>query len=494
MANQIQATVYQIDGNPLVVPLVISFLTSDILIRENSISTILEVTSSITIYPNSSNLLQEQTFFVAESISTLLAAANTNGTTLIQATILEINGDPQVPSGVQYCFPANAGSIWSSVNATTGVNSFLTFKNKNYSASETETTLVAAANAGGGGGGGGLLTADNGLTANSSTNVQLGGTLIADTSINVSSNIFEVINGTRIGINSNTINLYSGNTNGITNNNSRVILGDFNDVNNLTTFYVDDSNRHIYSKLEGISKGLSLDVVGANDLYWLGKLDLGGEFQGLYFDYANNTLQLGLLASPERPHLQINNSTLDLALTAGAGGININYSLGLTNIGDTNSYGNATNIQIFDQSAIIQSIFAGAANGLYLNLSNGSYYFGDYASIITASYLHIDASGGTSTLFSNIITLSGGGGSGFFMDLATSRTIIGDYADIGNNSFLKVDDSEGKISLNTANGLVNIANIQSYANNAAALAAGLVVGDLYRGSGLGFDDFLLIVH
>jgi len=493
MANQIQATVYQIDGNPLIAPLTVSFLTSDILIRENTISTILEVASSITIYPNSSNLLQEQTFFVSESISTLLTAANTNGTTLIQATILEINGDPQVPSGVQYCFPANAGSIWASVNAITGVNSFLTFKNKNYSASETETTLVAAANAGGGGGGGGLLTADNGLTA-IGTNVQLGGTLLADTSINAASNSFDVSNGQIIGINAGTINLYAPNTNGITIRNNEIILGDFNDIINLTTFFIDDQNKHIYSKLEGISKGLSLDVVGANDLYWLGKLDLGGEFQGLYFDYANNTLQLGLLASPERPHLQINNSTLDLALTSGAAGININYSLGLTNIGDVNSYGNATNIQIFDQSAVIQTIFASAANGLYLNLSNGSYYFGDYMGIITSAYLHIDATSGTSTLISNIITLSGGGGSGFFMDLALAQTIIGDYANVGNNSFLKVDDSEGKISLNTANGLVNITNMPSYADNAAALAAGLVVGDLYIANGLGFDDFLHIVH
>lgn len=471
MANQIQATVYQIDGNPLVVPLVISFLTSDILIRENSISTILEVTSSITIYPNSSNLLQEQTFFVSESISTLLAAANTNGTTLIQATILEINGDPQVPSGVQYCFPANAGSIWSSVNAITGVNSFLTFKNKNYSASETETTLVAAANAGGGGGGGGLLTADNGLTA-LGTNVQLGGTLLADTNIDAANNQLNIGNGQLFSFVSSVTNILSNNGRGIRTDQNNTIIGDIADTNNLTTFYIDDQNKHIYSKLEGINKGLSLDVVGANDLYWLGKLGLGGDFQGVYLDYANN----------------------NLSLTSEAGGINIFPSLGLTNIGDVNSYGQATNIQIFDQTAIIQTIFAGSANGFYLNFANGNHYFGDYIGNISQTYLQIDAGSSASLLFSTQITLSGSGGCGFFMDALTARTIIGDYANGGNNSFLKVDDSEGKISLNTANGLVNLANIQSYADNAAALAAGLVVGDLYRGSGLGFDDFLLIVH
>ena len=146
MANQIQATVYQIDGNPLPSPIVISFLTSDILMRRNAISTIPEVSSSITYYPNTSNQLQEQTFFVSEDLRVLRDAANTNGTTQVPTIILEIDGDPLV-SAINFLFPANGVSIWPSVNAATGVNSFIEFKNKRYSAAETEAELTAQANA-----------------------------------------------------------------------------------------------------------------------------------------------------------------------------------------------------------------------------------------------------------------------------------------------------------------------------------------------------------
>ena len=145
MANQIQATVYQIDGNPLPSPIVISFLTSDILMRRNAISTIPEVSSSITYYPNTSNQLQEQTFFVSEDLRVLRDAANTNGTTQVPTIILEIDGDPLV-SAIGFLFPANGVSIWPSVNAATGVNSFIEFKNKRYSAAETEAELTAQAN------------------------------------------------------------------------------------------------------------------------------------------------------------------------------------------------------------------------------------------------------------------------------------------------------------------------------------------------------------
>src|SRR4051794_8969366 len=46
----------------------------------------------------------------------------------------------------------------------------------------------------GGGGGGGITTANNGLSANTSTNVQLGGTLLANTAINGNGNAL-IING-----------------------------------------------------------------------------------------------------------------------------------------------------------------------------------------------------------------------------------------------------------------------------------------------------------
>lgn len=147
MANQIQATVYQIDGNPLNSPKQISFLTSDILMRVNSLSTIAEVQSSITYYPNTSNQLQDQTFFVSESLGDLLAAANVGSVTQIQAQVLDINGDPQIPGGVTFTFPADAISMWETIDGLMQVNSTIHFKNKTYGVSDSLSSLVAQSNA-----------------------------------------------------------------------------------------------------------------------------------------------------------------------------------------------------------------------------------------------------------------------------------------------------------------------------------------------------------
>lgn len=50
MANQLQATVYQIDGSPLDTPVSISFLTSDIMIKEATLP-IAAVNAAIFYYP-----------------------------------------------------------------------------------------------------------------------------------------------------------------------------------------------------------------------------------------------------------------------------------------------------------------------------------------------------------------------------------------------------------------------------------------------------------
>jgi hypothetical protein len=146
MANQIQATVYQIDGSPLSEPKQISFLTSDILMRPNSILTTPEVLSSITYYPNTSNQLQEQTFYVSESLGDLVTASNTGGTTQLVATVFEINGDP-IPGGLYFSFPADAVAISAIINAEP-IQASIQFKNKRYSVSDSLSSLVSAANVG----------------------------------------------------------------------------------------------------------------------------------------------------------------------------------------------------------------------------------------------------------------------------------------------------------------------------------------------------------
>jgi hypothetical protein len=146
VANQIQATVYQIDGSPLSSSIILNFQTSNIVIREDSLSTIAQVQSCIYYYNVVNNQQSVQKYFVSEDISTLVSSANDGYVTQIQASVLEINGDPQVPSGIQYSFPANEILVGESVNLITGVNSYIQFKGVKYFVSETESTIFTNSN------------------------------------------------------------------------------------------------------------------------------------------------------------------------------------------------------------------------------------------------------------------------------------------------------------------------------------------------------------
>ena len=146
MASQIQATAYQINGSPLASPIQISFLTSDIMIKEATVGNIPEVNSAIFYYPNTNNKLQDQVFFVSQTLTQLLVSSNTGTASQIQATVLEINEDPQIPGGVQYSFPVNNIAIWEATPVVNGINSFIQYKNKTYSVAETISSLVAASN------------------------------------------------------------------------------------------------------------------------------------------------------------------------------------------------------------------------------------------------------------------------------------------------------------------------------------------------------------
>jgi len=146
MANQLQATVYQIDGSPLDAPASISFLTSDIMIKEATIPNFASVNAAIFYYPNTNNKLQDQVFYVSETLASLITAANTGSVTQVQATVIAINQDPQVPAGVQYTFPANNIAIRENIDVAAGINADIQYKNKVYSVAETESALVIEAN------------------------------------------------------------------------------------------------------------------------------------------------------------------------------------------------------------------------------------------------------------------------------------------------------------------------------------------------------------
>lgn len=260
MANQIQATVYQIDGSPLNNSIQIAFLTSNVYMREFQTDLIPEVNSAIVYYPNTNNQLQEQTFLVSETISALVSSANTGGTTQISTTVLEINQEPQIPSGLTFSFPVQGISIWPVADPIVGgVNSYLEFKNKKYYLLEDEAALVTAANAGGGGGS--TSTGINGL--NGTTSIGLGGQLDGNTvilgldfSFNMEG-LSELVFGS---VDANNYYQLVLNTNGS-------VLNTYNILDDLfTSMYV--TNKNIYTKYGTNFAGIALDF--DSEFYTLG--------------------------------------------------------------------------------------------------------------------------------------------------------------------------------------------------------------------------------
>lgn len=145
MANLIQATVYQIDGNPKDSSSVVDFQSSNIMIKEATIPNIAQVQSAIFYYGVVNNQQSAQVYYVSESVQTLVSRANVGGVTQTQATVVAVNLDPLVPGGRQFSFPSNEILI-SEALVGSGGNATITFKGVRYSTYETQAQLFAASN------------------------------------------------------------------------------------------------------------------------------------------------------------------------------------------------------------------------------------------------------------------------------------------------------------------------------------------------------------
>ena len=144
MANQIEVTVYEINGMPQTDAFVMSFLTSDIMVQEYDDPINASINSSLTYYPVTNDKQKTQVFLVGETVNDILAAANDGGTTQVQATVYSENESPyKEPKKTN--FPANGISVWPVANSLP-VQSFIEYKNNKYQVSESETTLLADSN------------------------------------------------------------------------------------------------------------------------------------------------------------------------------------------------------------------------------------------------------------------------------------------------------------------------------------------------------------
>lgn len=125
--------------------------------------------------------------------------------------------------------------------------------------------------------------------------------------------------------------------------------------------------------------------------------------------------------------------------------------------------------------------------GLILNFASKIYQFGDYNNV----------NNGTSLIISDnsrrISTNYGGNGIGLDLDFDNVVYKLGDSNFQNNGTYLNVNDDVRRIYFISSSGFYNFGNIPVYANNAAAITAGLHVGDIYRSS-TGGGDTLHIVH
>lgn len=152
----------------------------------------------------------------------------------------------------------------------------------------------------------------------------------------------------------------------------------------------------------------------------------------------------------------------------GVAGLLFDYGLNVYKFGDYAGYNlNGTSLIIDDSSGTIITYFNAISQGLQMDFINAEFYFGNF-SIGQNYYIRCDSGAGVT---------------------------IGDFLTNLNGTYIQVNDTNQKINLKNTSGSYNLSNMPSYADNAAALAAGLIAGDLYRHDGLlESQDQLRIVH
>jgi hypothetical protein len=168
-------------------------------------------------------------------------------------------------------------------------------------------------------------------------------------------------------------------------------------------------------------------------------------------------------------------------------GININFANSVYEFG-AYDYGNGTKFVINDYSNVVyfySSYVSGGADGFYMEFATGRYLFGDVSHKFSGIFL--ECSNGDNSAFFNY----NGDNNGLTLQFADDLYNLGNY--ITEDAYINVNASGKKINFISKDGKYNFKNIPAYNDNAAALAAGLVVGDIYR-HGNGDTDQLNIVH
>lgn len=123
-------------------------------------------------------------------------------------------------------------------------------------------------------------------------------------------------------------------------------------------------------------------------------------------------------------------------------------------IGDYNTSGNLTILEVDDFNRVIKTTSRGNEIGFRFDFANEGYFFGDYG--VTGHGLSLDNANGISNLFFPTILLSTGNASGFGAN--GNQTSIGDIDGNGNSTILGVDDNSNSITV-SGSVIVNSGNL-----------------------------------
>jgi hypothetical protein len=154
--------------------------------------------------------------------------------------------------------------------------------------------------------------------------------------------------------------------------------------------------------------------------------------------------------------------------------LRINYDGGNIQLGSGN-----LGMTINDDNNSIYTQYSSSNIGLNLDFVNTVFYFGDFDNVNNGTLFRVSDNDKTISAYIN------GSDNGLRLNFDNYQFDFGDYQGLGNTTFISVIDGSFTIEFVSASGFYNFANVPNHAGNAAAILAGLNVGDIYRVTGTG---------
>lgn len=184
----------------------------------------------------------------------------------------------------------------------------------------------------------------------------------------------------------------------------------------------------------------------------------------------------------------------------GGGGFEVDDSVGTNRfvMGQYSGLGNQCLFQINDQTGSVSTEYNGAAEGINMDIINKFFYFG--STIALNAYLNFDGNVGNAiynadqqNIFQSslhafdinavtgiIKTTYGAVDAGIFLDAINSDYRFGDTGVSVNGTQVQIFDGSQQIQLYSGIGKYKFSFVATYATNAAAVAGGLVTGEIYK--------------